>query len=107
MRKYVAKDTLLISTTGVEVEFDLVVKYSVSRYRAATLTQPEEPSNVEIEDVSIFICGSKTSLPAWIDGLVDNDAFKSRLMEHAAEQDMCAAEYAAEARREREWEDQL
>lgn len=103
--KYRTRDTLLIETTGVSIEWDLHVEFSVSRYRSATLTQPEEPRSVEIENVYLFICGTKTALPSWIENQIDNDEFKARLLEHAAEQDCVAAEDAAEAKRERQWED--
>lgn len=105
--KYRAKDTLLIQTTGLEIELDLAIDYSVSRYRAATLTQPEEPRTVEIEDVRAFRDKVEIVLPNWIDDAIDNDALKARLLEEASEQDCAAAEDAAESRREREWEDEI
>lgn len=103
--KYFAKNTLLIETTGLSIELDLAIEFSVSRYRAATLTQPEEPRNVEIENVTYLIDGLPVDIPGWLDDRIDNDAFKARLLEEAAEQDCVAADDAAESKRERQWED--
>lgn len=105
--KYYAKDYLLVQTTGLEIELDLSITYSVSKYRSATLTQPEEPRTVEIEEIKATFQGEQLELPTWLDGLTENDDFKSRLLELAAEQDICGAEDAADAKREREWEDWL
>lgn len=107
MNKYHAKDYLLIQTTGLDIELDLSIAYSVSKYRSATLTQPEEPRSVEIERIRTFLCKVEISLPSWLENLIENDAFKTRLLELAAEQDICAAEDEADAKREREWEDRL
>lgn len=105
--KYRARDTLLIETTGVSIEWDLHVEFSVSRYRAATLTQPEEPRSVEIENIRAYLCDEVfIDLPGWLEDLITfNAEFKARLLEHAAEQDCVAADDAAEAKRERQWED--
>lgn len=103
--KYRAKNTLLIETTGLSIELDLAIEFSVSRYRAATLTQPEEPRNVEIERIRAFVCRAEIELPSWLENMIDNAEFKARLLEEAAEQDCVAADDAAEAKRERQWED--
>lgn len=100
MTKYHAKDTLLIQTTGVEIELDLVIEYSVSKYRSATLTQPEEPRSVDIETITCTWNGLLAPLPVWLEDRLDNDEFKARLLEEAADKDAAAAEDAAEYRRE-------
>jgi len=105
--KYFAKNALLIETTGMTIELDLAIEFSVSRWRAATLTQPEEPRNVEIERIRTFICGVQTDLPSWLENMIDNDEFKARLLEEASEQDAIAADDEAHARMERQREDAL
>ena len=100
MSKYFARDTLLIETTGLSVEIDLEIVYSVSRYRAATLTQPEELRSVEIESIKPMLNGTPVYLSGWIDDAICNDEFKARLLEDAADKDAAAAEDAAEDRRE-------
>lgn len=103
--KYRAKNTLLIETTGLSIELDLAIEFSVSRYRAATLTQPEEPRNVEIEHIRASLNGVPAVLPVWLEDKIDNAEFKAKLLEEAAEQDCVAADDAAESKRERQWED--
>jgi hypothetical protein len=99
--KYHTKTPLLISVAGLDVELDLVITYSVSRYRAATLTQPEEPRSVEIENIRTFRCGFEQPLPGWLDDAIsDSDGFKAHLLQEAADKDAAAAEDAAEYRRE-------
>lgn len=105
--KYRAKDSLLIETTGLSIELDLAIEFSVSRYRAATLTQPEEPRNVEIENIRAYLCDEVfIDLPGWLEDLITfNAEFKTRLLEEAAEQDCVAADDEAHARMERQRED--
>ncbi|RVP32318.1 hypothetical protein CN082_04750 [Sinorhizobium meliloti] len=99
--KYHTKTPLLISVPGLDIELDLVVTYSVSRYRAATLTQPEEPRSVEIDDVRFFRCRIETALPGWLeDAICESDGFKAHLLDDANDKDAAAAEDAAEYRRE-------
>lgn len=100
MSKYRTTAPLLIETTGVSIELDLAIEYSVSRYRAATLTQPEEPKSVEIETITCTWNGLLAPLPVWLEDRIDNDEFKARLLEDAADKDCAAAEDAAEYRRE-------
>ncbi|ASY62478.1 hypothetical protein SJ05684_c10200 [Sinorhizobium sojae CCBAU 05684] len=106
--KYHTRKPLLVSVSGLDIELDLDVTYSVSRYRAATLTQPEEPRSVEVENIRTFRDKVEIVIPGWLDDAIsESDGFKSSLLEDAADKDAAAAEDAAEAKREREWEDQL
>lgn len=106
MSKHHTKTPLLISVAGLDIELDLHVEYSVSRYRAATLTQPGEPRSVEIEEIRWLIEDAELPLPDWIEReIADSEGFKAHLLQEAADKDAAAAEDAAEARREREWEE--
>jgi hypothetical protein len=99
--KYHTKTPLLISVAGLDVELDLVITYSVSRYRAATLTQPEEPRSVEIEEIRCPIEETELPIPDWIEReIADSEGFKAHLLQEAADKDAAAAEDAAEYRRE-------
>ncbi|MDW9699077.1 hypothetical protein GOB04_16650 [Sinorhizobium meliloti] len=99
--KYHTKTPLLISVAGLDIELDLEVTYSVSRYRAATLTQPEEPRSVEIENIRSTRSGFEASLPGWLeDAISESDGFKAHLLQEATDKDAAAAEDAAEYRRE-------
>ena len=102
--KYFAKRHLLIETDGLSIELDLAIEFSVSRWRAATLTQPEEPRNCEIERIRTFVCRAEIELPGWLENMIDNAEFKARLLEEASEQDAIAADDEAHARMERQRE---
>ncbi|PDT47299.1 hypothetical protein CO661_14045 [Sinorhizobium fredii] len=101
MNKYRTTTPLLISVSGLDIELDLEVEYSVSRYRAATLTQPEEPRSVEVEEIRAMLESVELPLPSWLEGAIyDDDGFKASLLEDADDKDSAAAEDAAEYRRE-------
>lgn len=99
--KYHIKTPLLISVGGLDIELDLEVDYSVNRYRAATLTQPEEPHSVEVEQIRAMLESVELPLPSWVEHeIYESDGFKNHLLEDAADKDAMAAEDAAEYRRE-------
>lgn len=99
--KYHIKTPLMISVGGLDIELDLEVDYSVNRYRAATLTQPEEPRSVEVEQIRAMLESVELPLPSWIEHeIYESDGFKNHLLEDAADKDAMAAEDAAERRRE-------
>jgi len=101
MSKYHIKTPLLISVGGLDIELDLEVAYSVNRYRAATLTQPEEPRSVEVEQIRAMLESVELPLPSWVEHeIYESDGFKNHLLEDAADKDAMAAEDAAEHRRE-------
>ena len=86
-----------------EIEVEAVIDFTVTRFRAATLEEPEESAMAEVSNFRIRKpkTGEWLSCPAWIsDAFEGDEAFMRWLVSEAGEQDEYARECAAEARRE-------
>lgn len=102
---YTARTMLSLTAweSGSEFEADMVVTFTVTKYRAQTQIDPEEPATVENITIRLFTEKGATELacPTWLDErFSDDDGFKDWLMSEAAEQEVSAKEAMAELRAE-------
>lgn len=101
---YTARTTLSLAAWDAcpEFEVEMVVKFTVTKARAQTQIDPEEPAMVENISIRLFAGKGAPELacPTWLDEMFsDDDGFKSWLLSEAAEQEQSAKEAMAEERR--------
>lgn len=102
---YIARTMLSLTAwaSGSEFEAEMVVKFTVTKARAQTQIDPEEPAMVEDISIRLFAEKGATELacPTWLDErFSDDDGFKDWLMSEASDQDEYARDCKADADRE-------
>lgn len=102
---YTARTMLSLTAwgSGSEFEAEMVVKFTVTKYRAQTQIDPEEPATVENISIRLFTEKGATELacPTWLDErFSDDDGFKDWLMSEAAASDEYARDCKADADRD-------
>lgn len=102
---YTTKTPLSLSLwdAGGEVEVEAVITYTVTKYRPATMIDPEEPAMAEVSEFKLRKpkTGEWLACPAWIsDAFEGDEGFMSWLISDANDADEYAKECAAEARAE-------
>lgn len=103
MKKYRAEQFLSItgSECGTEVEILQVVTFTVNPGCAETRLTPSEPPTVEDVVIRHFSRSLEIDLHQYIvSDFEESDAFKAWLLEEANEQELAAADEAADMRRE-------
>lgn len=107
MTKYRAQQDVTISgfECGTEIEMSMVVTYDMSEHFPASYCGPEEFPAPESVNVRFFRKRDKVNvsvvIPGWIEAaFTDSDAFNNWLTSEAEEADICAAEDAADHKRE-------
>lgn len=77
------------------------VTYTVTTGHQGYYGQPAEGPAVEVTGLTLRRGARPAPCPDWLaDDLISDDAFIARLLSEAAEQDECARDDAADARRE-------
>jgi len=102
---YIAKTPLHLALwdAGGEVEVEAVITYTVTKFRPATMIDPEEPAMAEVSNFQLRKpkTGEWLTCPAWISEAFDvDDEFMNWLISDANDADEYAKECAAEARLE-------
>lgn len=114
--KYRAEQYISISASesGTEIEFLMVVEFTVHPGRAQTMIDPAELTTAEIDQVQFFLMRSgkpspePASIPVWmINFLCDTSEFQDWMLSEAADQRQSALEDAADHRREMMQEERL
>ncbi|MGK8640351.1 hypothetical protein ACRS7F_13340 [Brucella anthropi] len=105
MTTFTARTTLSLAAwdAGPEFEVEMLVKFTVTKARAQTQLEPEEPATVENISIRLFEAKGKSELacPPWAhEWFADDDGFKDWLMSEANEQYQQAAEDHADQMRE-------
>lgn len=104
MRQSLTMQTALILSLadGGEKEIPLSIKFKVWPARGATLEEPSEDASVEI----LSVLSNGNALPELLDEFITEDeGLQASLLQHWADDQQEAAEYAAEQRRERMHDD--
>jgi hypothetical protein len=93
---------------GTEIELRMIVAFKVHPGCKQTLTEPGEEPSVEVDDVQFFDGNDAIKLPWSIeDRFASADGFKAWLMGEASEQHEAALSDAADAKRERDLDNDL
>lgn len=101
-RTYTYRGSLTFSVGGDDQESDLTIRYVVNHGSPPTQEDPGEAPYTEITDAFVIIGAERQYLPDWmIDDFFNADEeLRAILLANAAEDDECAADEAADARRE-------
>lgn len=102
MTHYRAEQTIAFSGWQAgEIELTQVVTYTVSKYRAATLEQPEEPATAEVIECRYSIGKTELHLGDLLtDTFEAEESFTDWLLNEASESDEYDRDCAADAKRE-------
>lgn len=101
-RRYTTELPLDIDLGGLAVSYVTAhVTYTVTTGHRGYYGQPAEGPSVEVTRLTLYRGTRPAPCPDWLsDDLTEDAAFIARLLADAAEQDECARDDAADARRE-------
>lgn len=103
MNRFIARQDIHISgwECGFEVEVEMVVTFTVSKFVPASNDGPAEYPTPEVLEIQIFRNKRQTSLPVWlINSMTDRAEFNDWLMSEAKDQSQQAEEDHADHKRE-------
>lgn len=95
------KTTVLIEIEGAQIERNCVIEYARHKGYAGDRTDPPEADSVEVVGLEIAGDDGRLHDAYWLIGaLTDDDDIQAMLLADWAEDDVAAAEYRAECRRD-------